>query len=218
MDYMTAMRHYEGMLSRMPRMDCAHIDRRLADLHDHHQGTWIHSVETGRMAGLLAVAFGQDRVAAEKSGLSHDIGKTCYDASLLGAGSISTRFFEGLKNHPLVTYELLRSDGEYTAAHAGARHHMFQGDRSYPDIAPGYSKSVSEKEKCMIGEISLLAALGDFTSALKRNNDHFLGKAFTTPVQMLEIMLREMSSATQYILASWPILQNGYFDKNPAMH
>lgn len=112
------------------------IRERLRDIKDHHEKTFLHSLEMGNMAAFLIDKLGDKLTEEEKkdllsSALLHDYGKTSIDPEILDKEDELTQEERlEIEKHPTETFHALK-EWRMNVAKISAAHHEHQ-DRSYP--------------------------------------------------------------------------------------
>lgn len=145
------------------------MEQALEALRDHDFSVYEHSMRVALSAVKIARTMGvDDEKPLFYAGTTHDIGKCNVPASQLNKKPWTPEDAEALKEHPLVGYEWMRTQGFHVTAGIVILHHTFQTN-AYPERIP-QDDVVPPVLAERIPVYGRILALADFYDACHRND------------------------------------------------
>lgn len=139
------------------------VDRCLDSIKNYSEETYIHSLETAKIALELAreipslLNSKQELMNIYTAGLLHDIGKTVIDKKILFKnGKLTSNEFEIVKKHSKFSYDILKDKFPKEIVELCYKHHEKLNGKGYP-------QNLSEKD---LSKANKILTVADITSAL----------------------------------------------------
>ena len=163
----------------------------IAELKDHNQFMYAHSLRVGIYAHGIAASEGQAVLKFPLfAGCGHDIGKCDIANTLLDSKNLQPHEFEQIKRHTTEGFERLKDSFLFTGLIAGLHHKYKDGGYGIDlDIDAPYPLSSTDRKA--VEDMSRLVMIADFFDALTTRIDN---KGYIEdpddPDQQSEVMLR----------------------------
>ena len=140
-------------------IDKSKVKELMLQLKDYSLETYHHSIETAKIAVIIAEQFGYTEEQLEMlyyGAMLHDVGKMKIDKSILHSkNKLSDEEFAEIKKHSQYSYEMLKDFPEEVREIAYHHHEKLNGK--------GYPNGLTENE---LSEFDKIVAVADITSAL----------------------------------------------------